>query len=802
MAFYYGGLEKSVLYGGSTLENIKISVRNLVEFVLRSGDLSSGQFSPKRALEGIKAHQHLQSIKGRYIDKEVSVKLSYTYNDNLFDLSGRIDGLSLEDDIYIIDEIKSTLKNAQNCEENEVHMAQGKFYGYMYGLKEGLSEVKVRLTYYGIKDESINSYEYLYKIEELEDFVRGIIHRYSIFLDLLKEIKKKRDSSIESLKFPFTSYRAGQKKMMEDSYRAIRHKKRLFVKAPTGIGKTVSTIFPAIKSMIHEENEKIFYLTSKTVNREAAKDTINLMISNGLDIRAITLTAKEKICPYGKCDMDACEYAKGYFDRINNAISDILENASMMDREIVVKYSESHKVCPFEFSLDVSLFSDIVICDYNYAFDPSVYLKRFFMDESGKYVFLMDEAHNFIDRARDMYSETLPKDYFLKVRRAIKKEIEGKAFIPKELDDVIKGASKVNSQFLKLRSKDLDDKVFKDYPKELFKAVKDFIESVEIYLGSDEWANKEGYYEELMEVYFQSHSFLRIGEFYDERYVTIVYEKDQNTVVKLYCVNPSHVIKEALKRCIALVAFSGTLIPASYYIEMMGGVEDAVYLMLDSPFPKENLLIMVDKSVSTRYNHREKGLNGVTSRIYEAVSQKNGNYIAFFPSYEYMEKVYNLFKEEYVEIEVFSQTRDMKDKDREDFLESFVDQGHKVMLAFAVMGGAFSEGIDLKGDRLSGVIVVGVGLPKISLELDLILEHFEGHGKDGFDYAYRFSAMNKVMQSGGRVIRTENDKGFILLMDDRFLNRKYRGLMPREWDGFKIVSSPEDIKERVKTFWD
>lgn len=788
--------------GEGTLENIKISVRNLVEFVLRSGDLSSGQYSPKRALEGIKAHQHLQSIKGRYIEKEVSVKLSYPYKDMVFELSGRIDGLALEDEIYVIDEIKSTLKNADDCEENEVHMAQGKFYGYMYCLKEDLKEIKIRLTYFGIKDESLNSYERLYKIEELEDYVRGVIHRYTLFLDIIRKLRKNRDESIKSMDFPFDTYRAGQKKMMEDSYRAIRHKKRLFVKAPTGIGKTISTLFPAIKSMIYEENEKIFYLTSKTINREAAKDTISLMVSRGLKIRAIILTAKEKICPFGKCDMEGCEYAKGYFDRINNAITDILENSCMIDRDTVIKYSESHKVCPFEFSLDTSLFCDIVICDYNYAFDPSVFLKRFFMDESGNYVFLMDEAHNFIDRARSMYSETLQKQSFLKLRKSIKKEIEGKSFIAKELDDIIKSTSKVNSQFLRLRAKDLEDKVFKDYPKGLFKASKDFIEAVELYLASEEYAKQESYYDELMEVYFQTYSFLRIGEFYGDGYVTILYENDKDTAVKLYCVDPSQIIKENLKRCIALVAFSATLIPASYYIEMMGGFEDAVYLMLDSPFPRENLLVMVDRSVSTRYAHRDKGAKSLAFKIYEAIQEKKGNYMVFFPSYEYMEKIYSIFTQEFEDVEIFSQSRDMKDAQREDFLGSFELQSHKLVLAFAVMGGIFSEGIDLKGERLSGAIVVGVGLAKASLELDLIYEHFEALGKNGFDYAYRYSAMNKVMQSGGRVIRTETDKGFILLMDDRFLNPKYRALMPREWNDFKILSKPDDIKNMVRGFWD
>ena len=780
---------------------IDISVRSLVEFVLRSGDLGSGSsFSPARMQEGIRVHQLLQQIKGRYIEKELSLKFTINVNDIKFYISGRADGLMLREDFYIIDEIKSTAKSLNNCEEEDVHLAQAKFYAYIYALDNNLANIGVNVTYYSLYDQDFRSFEHEYEIEELETYVMYIVKTYSLFCMMIERLKDERDKSILSLDFPFDSYRKGQKKMINDVYRAINQKKRLFVKAPTGIGKTISTIYPALKSLIYENNEKIFYLTSKTINRQAALDTLTILKERGLKVRALALTAKDKICPYGSCDMASCEYAKGHFDRINKAIYDILENQEIISREVILKYSESHKVCPFEFSLDISLFCDVIIGDYNYAFDPAVYLKRFFAEQQGKYIFLMDEAHNFIDRARAMFSASIEKANFLELRKSIKVSIKDQAMIPKELSDLIKSIGIVNAGFLKLKQ---DEAEFsqKELPGSLVKAIRSFIEHADHYFSENLRASEESFYQDFMNLYFESHAFIRIADLYDERYTMLGYQKDKSLRIKLFCVDPSALIKDALCRCTSLVAFSATLIPASYYINMMGGLDDAVYLMLDSPFEPDRLKLMIDSSVSTRYAHRQRSISRIVSRINAAVSIKNGNYIAFFPSYDYMNQVYEAFSNNHEDITCLVQERGFTEIQREEFLDQFINQDSHIMVGFAVMGGAFSEGIDLKGDRLSGAIIATVGLPGISDELDLIMDYFNKEGKNGFDYAYRYQGMNKVMQSAGRVIRTSSDKGFILLLDDRFLEANYQSLMPKEWLDFQRVSSPLDIEQTLDVFW-
>ena len=338
-------------------------------------------------------------------------------------------------------------------------------------------------------------------------------------------------------------------------------------------------------------------------------------------------------------------------------------------------------------------------------------------------------------------------------------------------------------------------------PENLVKAIRGFIENSDYYFSEYPNANEEAFYQDLLSLYFEAHAFIRIAELYDERYTMLGYQYDKNLRIKLFCIDPSALVKDALSRCTSLIAFSATLIPASYYISMMGGLEDAVYLMLDSPFNPERLKVMIDSSVSTRYSHRQRSIDRVVQRIHSAVSSKNGNYIAFFPSYEYMNQIYEEFSKAYEEIECIVQERSFTELQREDFLKQFVDQNTHVMVGFAVMGGAFSEGIDLKGDRLSGAIIATVGLPGISYELDLIMEYFNNEGKNGFDYAYRYQGMNKVMQSAGRVIRTSSDKGFILLLDDRFLETSYQNLMPREWLDFERVSSPLEIKNTLEKFW-
>lgn len=779
----------------------KISVRNLVEFILRTGDLSSAQFLPSRLEEGIRAHKKLQTQQGRYLKEEVSLRMESEQEGITIVIRGRADGLLCRDGLFIIDEIKSTMKRtASDAPEDPLHLAQAMFYAYMYASMENLEKIGVWVTYFSLQDESVYSYEHIYEIEELRDFVLSTVKRYGKWLAFLEDLKRKRDESIEKMAFPFPAYRSGQRKLVNDVYRAIRDQKRLFVKAPTGIGKTISTIFPSVKSLIYQENEKIFYLTSRGTNREAVRQTMTLLMQQGLCIRTVFLIAKEKVCPYGKCDLEICDYAKGHFDRINTALWDILENQRQMDRETVLRYSQSHRVCPFEFLLDIALFSDIIVGDYNYAFDPSVYLKRFFEEKQGRYIFLMDETHNFIDRVRDMFSATILKSDFLELRRSIKGFFEHQGSVPGNFQPLIRSLGKINRDLLSLRTES-DEYCLEQMPSVLYKDILHFKEVSERCFAEDFQVRSYPFYTRWMELYFDCHHFCRIGEYYDERYRTLIDSESRQMRLRLQCIDPTKQIREDLSRCTALIAFSATLVPASYYVEMIGGREESIYLMLPSPFERSHLRILVDKGISTRYIHRKASLHPLAERIYTASAVKKGNYMVFFPSYEYMMAVYEVFVQEYPAVRTLVQSQGFTEEERERFLAQFREDNPHTMVAFVVLGGTFSEAIDLAGERLSGAIIVSIGLPKRSMERDVMTEYFKSQGKDGFDYAYRYGAMNKVMQAGGRVIRTPKDKGFLLLIDDRFLEEKTRGLIPEEWAHYEVVRSLREIHEKLSDFW-
>lgn len=759
---------------------IKISVRALVEFVLRSGSIDSTFKGSSALVEGVKAHQKVQKKQDEKYKKEVHLKTNMKYKNFYFQIEGRCDGL-IEDDEITIDEIKSTTKGLEHIEENHnpVHWAQAKLYGFMYGKDNNLESLYIQLTYFDIDSEEEKIFKKKFTLYELETFTYELLDKYIEFAALKIEIGERRDKSIKELAFPFERYRAGQRELAVAVYSAILNEKRLFAKAPTGIGKTVSTIFPAVKALGEEKIEKIIYLTAKTITRTVAEETFSLLRAKGLSMKVLTLTAKEKVCFKDEinCHKDYCEYADGYYDRLNEAILDILKNEDKLDRDNIKEYSQKHRVCPFEFSLDLATLVDCIICDYNYIFDPRVSLKRFVEENKKNYVVLIDEAHNLVDRARDMFSATLSKSRFLELKKLFKNEDKG----------IYKLLEKINSHMLEFK-KECDEEnylVKKDKPKEIFNLLNGFIAKSEKWLTRN---NKKEGYKELLDLYFECTSFIRISRLYDERYVTVI-EKERNEVMlKLFCLDPSFLLHEVTQNNKATVFFSATLIPLPYYKEVLGGEKDDYTITLKSPFNPENLKIYVS-DLSTRYKDRENTYKYIVDKITGFVNKNQGNYLFFFPSYKYMNQVYELFMEKNQNIKTIIQSNAMSEGEREEFLNEFKEENKDTLIGFAVLGGIFSEGIDLKGDRLKGVFIVGVGLPQVCLERDIIKEYYDSIDKNGYDYSYIFPGMNKVLQAGGRLIRTETDKGTLLLIDDRFLYHKYRVLFPDEWKHFKVIKS-------------
>lgn len=772
---------------------IKISVRDLVEFVLTRGDLVSDFSGSSRNVDAIKIHQKIQKDGGSNYSAEVYLSREFDINGINIEINGRADGIITDGDKTVIDEIKTTGMDVSLIDEdyNILHWAQAKCYGYIYCLDKCLRNISIQLTYCNIDTYGIKRFIKDYSIDELEEFFKDLTAQYTYWALKQQNWYILRNKSIKELQFPFENFRKGQRNFAIYTYRAVRDGKKLFAQAPTGTGKTVAALFPSVKAMGEGHASKIFYLTAKTITRTITENTLHIMKNKGLKIKSITLTAKDKICfsKDSSCNPEECIYAKGYYDKIKTALEDIL-NADDYDRETIEHYAKKYKICPFEFSLDLSLWCDVIICDYNYVFDPRVSLKRFFLDNKGEYCFLIDEAHNLTDRAREMYSCSICKSRILE----IKKKYEN--IIP----DIKKYLNNINKLFIDMRKQCEEENnciVSHDPPKDLVVLLRAILKVMEKWLLQNK--NSE-YKDEILEFYFDIFGFLRIYELYDERYVTYM-EKDKDDVkLKLFCIDPSYLIGETLKKGKSSVFFSATLTPLDYFRQVLGGDEDSEQIILPSPFPRNNLCLMINDSISTKYKDREKTLDNVTECINAAIKGKKGNYIIFFPSYEYMMKIYERFEGQ-SEIKVIVQSSGMTEKEKEDFLNEFSSYGENTMAAFAVMGGIFGEGIDLAGEKLSGAVIVGVGLPKICTERNLISSYFDKERSKGFEFAYIYPGINKVLQSAGRVIRTENDRGIVLLIDERYGSSEYKRLFPREWCFPIKVYSKNQIEKIVSDFW-
>jgi DNA excision repair protein ERCC-2 len=756
-------------------QSVKISVRTLVEYVFRSGSIESGFKTTSSLIEGTKAHQTIQKTYGEADAAEVFLKTSYAYEEIDYMVDGRCDGLLFEEDHVTIDEIKSTAKQLDDIKKDSypVHWAQAKCYAYMYLKKEEKEKVRVQLTYVQVESGEQKRFHENCTMTELEEFMLYLVKSYAPYAKLRLENLQLRNESIRELPFPFDHYRNGQRNFAGAVYKTIVDKKTLFANAPTGTGKTISTLFPAVKAMGEEKAEKIFYLTAKTLNRKNAEEALQLMKEKGLFFQSVTITAKDKVCfkEETRCDSSYCEFADGYFDRINDAVLDILINESIMNRDVISQYAQKHKVCPFEFSIDLAYAADGVICDYNYVFDPRVSFKRLFEEQKKRTVLLMDEAHNLVDRARGMYSAELQKSAFLQLSR----EYKGKN------DGLWRTAKAINDEMLKLKKEYGEKQVaVPDLPEDFIGCLDDFLVQAEQLLASGESD------EQLLEAYFAALQMVKISDFYDERFVTFIDVFKSEVEVRLYCMDPSQLLFQTGKKYGSRIFFSATLSPLSYFREMLGGGEEDYVIRMPSPYEKEQLDVFI-QPLSTRFRDRETTIEPIKEMIIDLVDKRPGNYLVFFPSYRYMTDVVDRLLEEDPAFHPIVQHPAMSEEEREKFLANFDTAGEQSLVGFAVMGGIFSEGIDLKGDRLTGAVIIGVGLPQVGLERDTMKDYFQNAGKNGYDFAYVYPGMNKVLQAGGRVIRSEEDRGTLVLVDDRFLSRKYVEMLPEEWRDFVVL---------------
>lgn len=756
------------------MEEIKLSVHSLIDFVMRSGDIDNTFTGTSRMREGQKIHQKLQREYGKHYESEVVLKNETDYKEVHFVVEGRADGIYHGENEVLIDEIKSTTRDLSDLKynSNPLHWAQAKCYGYFYCVKNHIAEIKIQLTYYQVETKEIKKIVENFKVEELKDFYEELLDLYLDFSIMILKFKKLRDEHIEDLKFPFKEYRRGQRNMAVGVYRTIEEGKELFVEAPTGIGKTMSTIFPAIKAISRGLTDKIFYLTARSTTKEAASSAITRLSENGLQIKTVVITAKDKICINDevKCNPVDCIYAKGHFDRVNNAIIDIYENENIIDLDTIIEYSKKHRVCPMEFQLDMAIYSDIVICDYNYVFDPVVYLRRFFEGAVEKYTFLVDESHNLVDRGRDMYSYELSTN---KIENIIELLVENNFKIG---DRLIRISDEISELYKLSKGKDfyIQNYLSEEFLNEIIVAMR----LMERFLTSKKDSD---FYDEMLELYFDFSKFIKISDYYAENYVTLVLERDGDIILKMVCLDTAPIFKYILKRAESSIFFSATLSPISFYADVLGA-KDYYKLILSSPFDPSNLSVGI-VSISTRYQDREKNYNRIAN-VLENYTSKSGNYMLFFPSYKFLEEVYNIFNRE--DKNILKQESSLSEVDREEFLSKFKEGSN--LTAFVVLGGVFSEGIDLVGERLNGVAVVSVGLPGLSIERNLIRKYYDEREEKGFEYSYIYPGMNKVSQAAGRVIRSKEDKGSVLLIDDRFLKFPYRNLLPKSWENINILN--------------
>ena len=841
------------------MEQVRLAVRQLVEFLLQSGDIDSRFGGFDRANEGARIHRRLQKQAGEGYRPEVFLSATREVDGIRYTVEGRADGIFEDDEgCTVIDEIKTTSVPDQQItpDLNFCHWAQGMVYGAIYGAQNSLEEVAVRLTYYQVDSDKIFYFTRKFARQELDDFLLNLLSQYTPWARRQIQWAQKRRDSLQNLLFPYPQYRIRQRALAGEIYRACRTGReagkggfRLFCQAPTGTGKTMSALFPAMKAMGEEKCEKLFYFTARTTARTAAEGAVALLRQKnpGLSFRSVTLTAKEKVClsknEAGRpvCTPESCPYAKGYYDRLKTALASLLDGEGQLDRPALEAAAQQFTVCPFELGLDLSDWCDLIIGDYNYLFDPTVRLRRFFEGGSGDWVFLIDEAHNLPDRAREMYSASFSKSDISEVKRALlrsKHGIKGRliradkellalrraceALAPRKKDRAEEEAPAAKPQ--QPEQLGLFDEAdlpapartatpAAALPEPLYAEdgtvfLKDLCPAVvrpfqALLPGLQDWLEnnpQDPFHEPLLDLYFQIHDFLRTAERYDSHYVTQLTAHGSDLTLRLLCLDPSDFVDESMACGRTTVLFSATLIPPGYYKKVLG-CAGARAVALESPFPPEHLGLYCIPGISTRYRHREASIQPISDALAALACSKTGNYLAFFPSYAYLRQVYADFKARYPQINTIAQESGLDDAGRAAFLEHFVPHPAQTLLGFGVLGGVFGEGVDLVGSRLIGCAIVGVGLPQVNPRQEMLRRYFDEKEGSGFDYAYRFPGMNKVLQAAGRVIRTESDRGVVLLMDDRFAQDGYRRLFPHHWSHIRYLSGTDELRQALEAFW-
>lgn len=774
----------------------RVSVRKLIEVCLKSGNLGGGYVSRTRALDGIREHSRLQAERGQGYKKEVPASVRVSHLEIELEIYGRIDGIFESKSPMVVEEIKTCLGSSQDMADHpsKMHMAQLKCYGHMIAVERKLETIILQITYVTVSTQACAHKKKEYSAKELAAFFDTLTTQYCSILSDQVNWDKTRNQSIDTLPFPYQTFRKNQRDLAESVYKIIKNKKILFARAPTGTGKTIATLFPAIKALGLGHTDKIFYLTAKTIGRTVALKAVNDLKNVGLKLKSVVLTAKQKICFMSDdfCDTENCPYASGYYDKLNKAMPDI-RMFNTFDREQIEHLALKYEVCPFELSLDVSMICDLIICDLNYCFDPRVYLKRYFDQSKQTFTFLVDEAHNLHDRLRSMYSAVLVRSDILAVQGLLR--------------DINPNLSKIlvniNRQFIHLKrackKEGTSFLVADEIPEKLLSELKTFSGR------ADQWLDRNREENEiravLLDVYFKANIFLTIATYWDANYKFYLDQSGENEwMVKLYCLDPSPIFSDLIQRARSSILFSATLTPIDYHREMLFSPETHPYAIdLASPFSKDHLGLFLYPGIETRYTRRAGYYDQIAVLISRIIQSRQGNYLIYFPSYAFLNDVVQRMDTDTLSSDMLIQSPHMSEMQRQDFLDAFSTGRH--VTGFVVMGGIFGEGIDLTGEQLIGAVIISPGIPQICLERDLIRNYYDKKDQSGFFKSYQMPGFNRVMQAAGRVIRTHDDKGVVILMDARFTRHDYRRLFPEEWAGARVINDPELLTTELEKFW-
>ena len=757
-------------------------------------------------------YYRIQSEAGAYYAPNVELSHTSFIGEDYFTLTARADGVIRYDGYVTVDKIKVVKGRSAYSYPDAMTLALLMTSCYLFCERESAESVFARVTYYNLDTKKIKYFNYKYTRSELKEFYGAMLKRIEYRIRAVAKRAKMRQSFCDA-RFPYSELREGQEIMIRESFSAIKRGKRVFIEAPTGTGKTISALFPAVRALGEEYCDKIFYLTPKSSTRKEAFSAMSKLYSSGTAVRTVIISAREQICPFaslgGKvrknCDAANCEYSYDYYSRLDAALSEMLDSYTGYSSALITQIAKKYKLCPYELSLDLSELCDVVICDYNYAFDPIVYFRRYFGAgaDKQKYAFLVDEAHNLLDRVRESYSVSLSYRDFYRVK--------------KKIDPIDQAKTEslftfLESTFTKLRRL-CKDTLVKDEngergfyigsstPEFFTKSLEHFVLKTNEFL----FKNPQHYLaQELSELLFTVKRYLKINELFDHNFRFYVSVFCGDITAKCYCLDPSELLDSLFLRAESAVLFSATLTPPEYFCSVLGGGKQAKCVSLPSPFDPDKLCVAVADYVNTRFEEREDNAKRFSTVIAATVKARAGNYIAYFPSYKCLEDTYLAFTKKYPNVLTVVQKKNMTSTERQEFLSAFKNDSGKLRVGFCVLGGVFSEGVDLPGSQLIGSIIFGVGLPALSNEKNIIREHYDAKSEEGigYDYAYTFPGMNNVLQAAGRVIRSADDIGIVVLADDRYASPKYRALFPSHWQGVQYAGNASSLAEIMRRFWE